>query len=46
MRDIYEGAGHVIVWLGKNNGNAKTAFERIQDAAEVTDEWWSLVCLV
>ena len=40
MRDIYEGAGHVIVWLGKDNGNAKMAFEKIQDDVTITDEVW------
>ena len=35
MRDIYEGADPVIVWLGKDDGNAKTAFERIQDFPRV-----------
>ena len=40
MRDIYEGADHVVVWLGKDDGNAKMAFERVQDAAEVTDRVW------
>ena len=39
MRDIDERADHIIVWLGEKNGTAKMAFEGIQDAAEVTDEW-------
>ena len=40
MREIYEGADHVIVWLGKDNGNAKLAFERLQDVPEYTDRVW------
>ena len=37
MRNICERADHVIVWLGKDNGNAKTAFERIQDLPEIIE---------
>ncbi len=35
MRDVYKGADHVIVWLGKDNGDARKAFEGLQDLATI-----------
>ena len=35
IRDVYKGADRVIVWLGKDNGDARKAFEGLQDLATI-----------
>ena len=42
MRDIYEGAERVLIWLGEYTGDASLAFEGIQRVSSHFSEGGSL----